>query len=490
MVTNLADRVMHGLRWAAFVRLLTQVVAWSVTIVVMRLLTPADYGLVSLIGIFVLYAGVISELGLGAALIQARLTEEGLLRSAFGAILLLSLLCCATLIAGAGWIAEFFDEPTLRPLVQFTALQFPVAVLGTIPHALLSQRLQFREISMAGLVSAMAQSAVTLLLAWLYPGPWALVIGTLVATLVRIAVLNVYCPVRFLPSFKFEPLRPIIRNAMFIFGERSLWYWYGQCDSFIIGKRLGAHDLGAYSTAKLLASLPLDKAMEIINQVSFPAFSAINNDPDRVRASYGKALRITAVYAFPIFWGLATVAPDVTHILLGEKWHAAGLPAAILALAMPLRMLTSIGSPVLLALGRSDVSMRLLLQTFVLVGLGLLVGSRWGLLGASVGWAIAMPVASSWATLIALRIMKLPVREYLVYVRGAAFSAALMVLAVEFGIEPLLATMPAVVRVGVAVVAGLAAYWTALTIFDRAGRDDTVRVVRRVLGRDDPAAAS
>ncbi|HEY0941138.1 MAG TPA: lipopolysaccharide biosynthesis protein [Steroidobacter sp.] len=490
MVTNLADRVMHGLRWATFVRLVTQIMAWSVTIVVMRLLTPEDYGLVSLTGIFVMYAGVISELGLGAALVQSRLNSETVLRSAFGAVLLLSLACCAALIASAGWIAEFFGEPTLRPMVQFTALQFPISILGTIPHALLSQRLQFREISLAGLISAMAQSGVTLLLAWLYPGPWALLIGTLVATIVRIAVLNVYSPITFPPSFKFEPLRPIMRVAVFIFGERSLWYWYGQFDSFIIGKRLGAHDLGAFSTAKLLASLPLDKAMEVINQVSFPAFSAINDDIERVRASYGKALRITAIYAFPIFWGLAAVAPDVMYLLLGEKWLSAGLPAAILSLAMPARMLTSIGSPVLLALGRSDVSMRLLVQTFIIVGAGLLIGSRWGLLGVSIGWAVAIPVASIWATLIALRIMNMPLREYLKHVRGAAIAAAAMMLLIEFGIEPLLASAPTVVRVAAQVAAGVAAYWVALSILDRDGRDETLGMVKRVLGRGDPAAAS
>lgn len=489
MVSNLGDRVIRGLRWATFVRLVTQIVAWVVTIGVMRLLTPVDYGLVALTGIFVMYAGVVSELGLGAALVQSRLNSPEVLRSALGIILLLSFICCMALIAAAEWIAQLFGEPALANMVRFTALQFPVSVLGTLPYALLAQRLQFKEISLAGLISSMGQSAATLLIAWLYPGPWALLIGAFLGTVVRVAVLNFHCPVKVWPSLRLEPLRPIMRMAVFVFGERSLWYWYGQFDSFIIGKRLGAHDLGAFSTAKLLATLPLDKVMEIINQVSFPAFSAINDDLERVRGNYRRAVQIAAVYAFPVFFGLAAVAPDVTLILLGEKWRAAAIPAAILALSMPARMLTSIGSPVLLALGRSDVSVRILIQTFAIVGLGLLIGSQWGLFGASIGWAVSIPLASTWATHITLRIVGVSWREYLGQIRGAALAAGAMALIVELAVEPALAGAPAVLRVAAQILVGAGVYWQCLTWLDRGGRDETMRILKRMLGRGEPAAA-
>jgi teichuronic acid exporter len=484
MASDLGDRVMHGLRWTTFVRLFSQVLTWSVTIIVMRFLAPADYGLVALTGIFVVYASVVSELGLGAALIQSRLTAKEVLRSAFGVMLAVSLTCCGVLALSAGWIAAFFDEPALRPLVQFAALQFPISVLGTIPYALLAQRLQYREISLASLISSVAQSVTTLMLAWLYPSPWALAIGTFVAAVVRVIVLNVYCPLAMWPSFSIEPLRPIWRVAVFIFGERSLWYWYGQFDSFIIGKRLGAYELGAFSTAKLLATLPLDKVMDVINQVSFPAFSAINDDLERVRASYRKALRVTAVYAFAVFWGLAVIAPDVISLLLGERWQVAALPAAIVALSVPFRMLQTIGSPVLDALGRSDISVKAQLQTFVIVGIALFAGSSYGLVGVSIAFSVAAPLASLWATHLTLRTMGLAWKDYLAQVGGAAVSGAVMALLIELGTDPLLTHFATPTRLAMQIATGAAAYWFALSAFDRAGRDEVLRVAGRLLGRN------
>jgi O-antigen/teichoic acid export membrane protein len=406
------------------------------------------------------------------------------LSSAFGVMLALSLVCCALLIVGAGWIATFFEEPSLRSLVQFTALQFPISVLGTIPYALLAQRLQYREISLASLISSIAQSVVTVLLAWLYPGPWALIIGTFVAAVVRVTVLNVYCPLNVWPRLTIEPLRPIMRMAMFVFGERSLWYWYGQFDSFIIGKRLGAYDLGAFSTAKLLATLPLDKVMEVINQVSFPAFSAINNDSELVRASYRKALQITAVYSFAVFWGLAAVAPDVVALLLGEKWEVAALPAAIIALSMPFRMMQTIGSPVLMALGRSDLALRATVQNFVIVGVAIWIGCRWGLTGVSIAFAASVPVGALLATHLALNAMGVTWRECLLQIRGAAAAGAIMAALIQFGAEPLMEDVAIALRLGVYVALGAGVYWLALSVFDRAGRNEVLRVAGRVLGRN------
>lgn len=481
MASDLGDRVLHGLRWTTFGRLFSQILTWSVTIIVMRLLTPADYGLVALTGIFVVYASVVSELGLGAALIQSRLTAKEVLRSAFGLMLALSLACCGVLVLSAGWIASFFDEPTLRPLIWFTALQFPLSVLGTIPYALLAQRLKYREISLAALISSIAQVIVTLAIAWWYPSPWALVIGTFAAVAVRVIVLNVYCPLTVWPSFKIEPLRPILRVSLLIFGERSLWYWYGQFDSFIIGKRLGAHDLGAFSTAKMLVTLPLDKVMEVINQVSFPAFSAINNDIERVRASYCKALKVTAVYAFAVFWGLAVVVPDAMSFLLGEKWEVASLPAAIIALSIPFRMLQTIGSPVLQALGRSDVSIWAQLQTFAIMGVALWVGCHWGLVGVSIAFSLSVPLTSLVATHLTLRTLGVPWKDYLAQIGGAAAAGASMALLIQFGTEPLLEQLLTPVRLASQICIGAAIYWFALSTFDRAGRDEVLYIAGKLL---------
>lgn len=475
--------MVRGLRWTGGIQLLTQLMTWSVTIVVMRLLEPEDYGIVALTGIFVMYAGVISEFGLPMALVQGRVTDERALRSALGISLSLSVLCCLVLIVASGRIASFFDQPKLAAMVQFAAIQFPIAAVGTIAQAQLSQALRFRELSLAALLASIAQSLSTLVLAWLYPGPWALLIGMFCGTVARVIALNVYQPLRFWPSLALAPLRPILRVALYIFASRSLWYWYGQVDRLVIGKRLGARDLGAYSSAKLFVSLPLDKVMEVINRVSFPAFSSINHDADLVSDRYEKAVRITAMYAFPAFWGLAAVAPVGIDVLLGEKWHVAAWPAAVLSLALPFRMLSAVGSPLLIAMGRSDLSLLVMIQTFVLVAVALYIGSFWGLNGVSVAWAVAMPIASVYAVGLTLKLVRIDWKRYFAQVRGAAIAAAMMVVVVEFGVEPLVYGMPGIARLALEVLAGIAVYWGAISLLDPAGRDETISLVLRVLGR-------
>lgn len=481
MSRSLADDVVRGLRWSAFGRVIAQIFTWGASIFVIRLLTPEDYGLVTLSGIFVVYAGVISELGLGAALIQSRSRSPEVLSSAFGMVLALGCACSLTLIVCSGLIAQFFGEPRLQSLVQFAAIQFPVSVIGTIPYVRLSQDMRVREISLAGLIATIVQTVVTLLLAWFYPGPWALLIGTFANTVTRVTALNVFSPVACWPRFTIAPLRPLLRVSVFVFGERSLAHWYAEFDSFVVGKRLGTQEMGLYFTARQLAMLPLEKVMEVVNQVAFPAYAAANRDMEIVRSGYRTAVRVLAAYAFPVFWGLAAVAPDAVQLLLGDKWISAAVPTAVFSLAIPFRMLSVVSAPALLAIGRSDVSLLNLVRTFVLMIIATITGSNWGLVGVCIGWSIAIPIGALFAVRSTLRLLGIPWREYLARLRGPLCAAAVMAGLIEFAVDPLLGGESTSVRLAVDVFVGMALYWTGITMVDRSGRDEVLLLAKRVL---------
>src|ERR1700680_2286718 len=168
--------VMSGLRWSTVSRLATQGLTWGITLVVLRLLSPRDYGLAAQAGIVTAYIALLAELGLGVGLIQRRITDESTQRKVFGVLLVSGLLSLVVLLAFAPLIALFFRGPRLVPLVRLTALQFVLMPFAVIPQARLATELRFKELGLVGLLSNALGSVVTVSLAICGLGASSLVI--------------------------------------------------------------------------------------------------------------------------------------------------------------------------------------------------------------------------------------------------------------------------------------------------------------------------
>src|SRR5665647_184336 len=132
---NLRSQALSGLRWTASVRLVSQVITWAITLVVIRLLTPADYGLLAMATVFVSFLAMFSELGLGAALVQKADVDDELLKRAFGVILVIHFSLAALLMLSAPLIGDFYNEPRVVPVIRVLSLQFVLAGFSVIPDA-------------------------------------------------------------------------------------------------------------------------------------------------------------------------------------------------------------------------------------------------------------------------------------------------------------------------------------------------------------------
>jgi O-antigen/teichoic acid export membrane protein len=187
-------------------------------------------------------------------------------------------------------------------------------------------------------------------------------------------------------------LRPMVKVSSHVIAVRALWYWSGQADQLVLGRMLHASALGLYNVAAQLAMLPAGKAMEVVNRVTLPVLSRLQDDGDGVRNTYRRLVGMLALYGMGVCWGLAAVAPEFVELVLGRKWLGAAVPLALLSLVAPLRMFCAFNNTVVTACGKPEAATRELLLASVLlpaaVGLGAWVD---GLRGASLAWLMAYP---------------------------------------------------------------------------------------------------
>lgn len=410
---NMRSKVLLALRWSAGLRIVSQVATWAMTLIVVRLLSPSDYGLMALASIVLAFLLMINELGVGPALVQKKSVDTGDLRQAFGIALVSNLLLLAIVWFSSPLVAAFFDEPKLIPIIRTLSVQFLLIPLAVIPEAMLMRELNLKKKSIVNLIASVSGGVATLAFAIGGYGVWSLVWGSLVLMTLRSLGFLVAAPYFVMPQFSFEKAKGLLSFGALITADRLLWFVYSRADVIIIGKTLGTEVLGIYSVAMQIASLPLQKVNSVLNEVAFPAFSMIQNDPDRVRSYLQKAARMVSFLAFPIFIGISSVAPSFVHVILGDQWTQSVIPLATLACIMPLRMISNIVTSTLQGIGRVGISVGNLLYACVIIPGAILIGSREGLIGVCIAWLIAFPLVTTIEIIRSRPYIRMGIRDFM-----------------------------------------------------------------------------
>ena len=389
---DIGSKAITGLRWLSGAKFAGQLFAWVITLVVIRLLTQADYGLMAMAMLFVNFLMLLNELGLGAVLIQREQLDEDEVRRIFGIVLFVNLVFFIVLFFSAPLFAGFFAEPRLTAIIQVLSLQFLIGAFEVVPVSLLERELDYKKKSLVYLGASVSGGVTTLLLALNGFGVWSLVWGSMTSMILKTIGINVVSPFLRLPLFSLSGLKKTLSFGGLVTIERTMWFFYIQADVLIIGKLLGKEALGLYAVAMHISSLVMHKIGGIINDVVFPAFSRVQGEPEKVASYFLKAVRIMSFVVFPLFFGMAAVADEFVLVVLGDKWAEIGPILSILVLVMPLRMVSNLLPPALQGVGRADTSVYNLGLAMVVMPLAFIAGSPWGLMGVSLAWLIAFPV--------------------------------------------------------------------------------------------------
>lgn len=478
---NLRAQILSGFRWTASVRVASQLITWAITLVVIRLLSPSDYGLLAMATVFVALLSMLSDLGLGQALVQgAEVTDEAL-RRVFAAVLVVDVALAALLVIAAPLIAGVFSEPAVIPVVRVLSIQFLIAAFGVVPDALLQRRMEFRVRSLIDLAAAVIGACSTLALAVMGKGVWALVAGSLAAQLTRSLGLNWVAPFLQRPEFSARGLRAHLRFGGHLTLTQVLWFVLSQADLFIAGRWLGKEALGVYSTAMHLASLPSQRISGLINQLAFPAFSRMQEDRQRVAANTFLGIRVLALIGFPVFWGISTIAPELVTLILGARWREAIVPLQLVSLIMPLRLLGNFVPNAIQAVGRSDVILvNAAFATCVLLT-AFLIGVHWGVLGLSLAWVVGSPIALTYSMRRSLPILGKSISDFVAAIVPSGSAACIMYLAVAASRELLrVEGMPLLLSlIGIGCVAYCASAW----LFNKRGCQEGIDLLRGLIAQ-------
>ncbi len=418
-----------GVGWLGASKAVTQLGTWIATIVIARLLVPADYGLVGMSGLLVGIITLVGDFGLNASIIQKKNVSKKELSTLFWQFVILGLFlsCLIYILAPIGCM--FWNEPGLLNLLRLSAVAFFFSTLSQIPSALLQKKMKFREYGVVLSIAALSGSVVSIVLAYYGMGPYSLILGTLAVNLVKL-ILLFWCE-PFIPKLVFSP-RETLEHLKFggtITLERYLWYYYSNCDFWLASKFLGKNAYGSYSMAFQLASLPIEKITSIVNPVALPAFSKISNDTER-EVLFFTVLKYMAYISFPIFVGFFWTADDLINILLGEKWIESIVVFKVFVLIFPLRCLASLNSPLLNSIRRADVGVKNMAIGAVLATVVFTIGVQYGIVGLAYAWIIFYPFFYMICLMNVLKVTGISIAGYFVNLKLIVLNMVCMSLSI------------------------------------------------------------
>jgi teichuronic acid exporter len=359
MTSTLKHKAVSATIWNGIDTFTRQGVQFIITMILARLLTPTDYGTVGLLSIFFGVAGVFISSGFSSALIQRQEISDVDLSSVFyfnaGIALLFSLLLCAV----APWIAAFYNMPVLTPLTRLMAASLFIGAFGSIQSTLLTKSLNFRRLCIISLATMAVSGSVAVILAWRNYGVWSLAISTVAGTCITTLLLWVLSSWR--PRFVFSvtAVRSLFRFGGFLLISGLLDTLFNRLNTLVIGKFYSPQDLGYYSRADGAQQLPASLLSSIISRVTFPIFSAAQNDKELLRAGLQKAIAVVMMLNIPIMLGMAVTARLLVLVLFGEQWLPCVQYLQILCLGGILWPLHILNLNILTAQGYSNLFFRL-----------------------------------------------------------------------------------------------------------------------------------
>ncbi|MCE9523510.1 MAG: lipopolysaccharide biosynthesis protein [Alphaproteobacteria bacterium] len=466
---DIADKIRAGARWLGAAKFVTQIYTWVLTVMTMRLLAPEDYAIMSMAGVFLAFIVQFEELGLRVKLVQMKDYTVEYARSVYGLVLVTNFALVLALSLASPFIAAFFKQSILVPIIITLSVSMMISALGSIPDALIKRQLDFRSLAIIDVVRAVTASTATFVLASLGFGVWSLVGSAVIGSVVGTLGLVLVSPFRSAPSFNFKGMGDTLQFGGLVMLQRLVWWAYSGLDSLLIGRFYPAASLGIYSTAGTLATLPIEKVGSILNVLSFTGLSRVNQDLEMFRHYLRRATKLVALILFPTFFGIAAIANEFAPVLLGERWNGLGTIAAILALSAPARCISSVVTESLNSLGKPELHLRCMLVTAGLFAAGIVAGLPIGLHAIAAGVVAASLLACLHNANLVCKQVEMPLSRLLVGMWQPTAAGLIMLVVISL-LRPLLPIeFPSAAGLGVTIAMGALIYAGLIAAFDRDG---------------------
>ena len=459
-----------GVMWSGALRWLSQVLAWSATIVVARKLSAEDYGIAGTATVFLGLLSLVTEGGVGRALVMRRERSPELIAQAHGASMLVGAAVSLLMVCLAVPLARFFGEPRVALLVTALAIGPLLTGANAVPTAVLQQNLSYRRLAMIDFLKALAQAGSVLICALAGLRYWSLAIGVILGQVTSVLATRHY--VRMQPSMpKWSSVRPTTSYAQHLVLSSMAWYAYSSADFAVVGRVSGLAALGFYQFAWNIAQLPGEKLANVLQGVVGPFFGSIGDDRQLLRHYFLVLSELLMSIMLPVLFGFALVSPLAIPLIFGDKWVTAVPVLQILIVCASISSLSLLSQHVLSATGQASVATKLNLAALVLMPPAFYFAARGaGPIAVACVWFIAQPLLTGIPLLRMDSTIGLSAKAFVQQLRAPLVSAFVMCVGV-YGVARLTSGLVPIVRLLVLILVGAVIYPTVFLVLFRSRVD-------------------
>lgn len=382
---SLKDKTIKGTFWSAADTFLAQGVTFVVGIVLARLLSPEEYGLIGIVTIFTTVMLGVVDSGFSNALIRKKDTTNEDYNTLFVFNLVVSVLMFCVLYACAPWIARFFERPQLVGLVRVMGIILILQALSIVQNTILTKKIDFKTKTKASVISAIASGIIGIVMAFAGFGVWSLVAQQLSRQLIYSILLWIY-------NSWWPKLRLSVDSFKYMWGFgwkllvsgllNNVW---NEIYQVVVGKFYSPATLGQYSRSKQYASIFSSNISVIVQRVSYPVLSEVQDDKQRMVSGYRRIIRVTMFVTVCFMIPLGAIAEPFIFCLIGPQWHEAATYLPLICISMSLYPLHAINLNMLQVQGRTDLFLYLeIIKKILAIGpicLGIFVNIYWMLIG-------------------------------------------------------------------------------------------------------------
>lgn len=371
-------------------QLISRSLGFIKTIILARLLSPGDFGLLGIALLAVSTLETFSQTGFQAALIQKKENVEPYLDTAWTFSAIRGIVLFLILFLLAPVVAKFFNSPQAVLVIKVIAVSTLFSGFRNIGILFFQKELEFNKQFIYELSATLVELTVAITLAFMLRNVWALVWGWLAANFVRLFMSYILHP--YWPHVRFDKgeFKELFGFGKWVLGSSILIFLITQGDDIFLGKMLGVTALGFYQMAYLISNVPATEITHVISQVTFPAYSKMQDNIPNMREAYLRVLQLTAFLAFPIAGLIFVLAPDFTKIFLGEKWMPMVTAMQVLCIFGITRSIGATMGPILYSAGRPKIQTKLsTIQLIVMAVIIYPLTIKWGILGSSL--AVVIP---------------------------------------------------------------------------------------------------
>lgn len=462
------DRAMtKGALWMVLARLSDRSIGFVSTIILVRLLAPADFGLIAMAMSIIAICELLGQVGLEVALIQNPDANRSHYDTAWTIGVILSAITATVLLLVAVPAAKFYGDVRLLPIVLILALGSVISGFENIGIVAFRKELRFNKEFLYIFGKKLSGFLITVPLAFIFRSYWALIAGIVAGRLAGLCLS--YSMQNYRPRWSLEARRELFHFSKWMVISNLVTMLNGRAADLIVGKISGAHALGIFNVSFEVSNLPTSELIAPINRAVFPGYARKSTDVTDLRQGYLNVISVIAAFGMPAAFGIAATSQWFVPLLLGDQWLEAAPLISILAFYGILAAMITNAHYVYLALGKphvaaylgiGQISLLLSMLAFLVIGYGA-TGAAYAYLGSQV-------IFTPFSFAVLFRIIGINARDLLHVIWRPAVSAASMYIIVRlgtpaFGSEPF-GNVTGVIHLLAAVAIGITSYLSCLYI--------------------------